>query len=271
MSNKPILSIITVCFNEKEIERTCKSIVEQSFQDFEWIVIDGGSNAETLGVLEKYKCRMDYFVSEKDAGIYNAMNKGISRAKGVWLNFMNAGDAFFEKETLEKLFSKNATAFKKNDIVYCNSRCHKEDDTIYITDYSKSIEYPFWCENCISHQASFIRKELFEKFGSYSEEYKISGDLDKWLLFQESGCKFKHLKNIIVNYYENGISAKNTELREAERKIILDKYCMKYYKTTETIRFFGIPIIRIKKRRDNNKYKIVFLKIPIFIGKIGKQ
>ena len=90
---------------------------------------------------------------------------------------------------------------------------------------------------------------------------------DKWLLFLSKGCKFKHLKNVVANYYENGISARNTELREKERKTILDKYFINSYKTAETIRFLGIPIIRIKKSRDNKKYKIVFLKIPVFVGK----
>ena len=183
MSDNPVLSIITVCYNEKEVERTCKSITEQTFKDFEWIVIDGGSNAETLKILEKYKFKMDFFVSEKDTGIYNAMNKGIAQAKGIWLNFMNAGDAFFENTSLEKLFFKNANSFKKNDVVYCNSLSHKDNGKTYTTNFYKKLDYPFWCENCISHQASFIKKELFEKFGPYSEEYKISGDLDKWLLF----------------------------------------------------------------------------------------
>ncbi len=267
MSDNPVLSIITVCYNEKEVERTCKSITEQTFKDFEWIVIDGGSNAETLKILEKYKFKMDFFVSEKDTGIYNAMNKGIAQAKGIWLNFMNAGDAFFENTSLEKLFFKNANSFKKNDVVYCNSLSHKDNGKTYTTSFYKKLDYPFWCENCISHQASFIKKELFEKFGPYSEEYKISGDLDKWLLFLSKGCKFKHLKNVVANYYENGISARNTELREKERKTILDKYFINSYKTAETIRFLGIPIIRIKKSRDNKKYKIVFLKIPVFVGK----
>lgn len=267
MSDNPVLSIITVCYNEKEVERTCKSITEQTFKDFEWIVIDGGSNAETLKILEKYKFKMDFFVSEKATGIYNAMNKGIAQAKGIWLNFMNAGDAFFENTSLEKLFFKNANSFKKNDVVYCNSLSHKDNGKTYTTNFYKKLDYPFWCENCISHQASFIKKELFEKFGPYSEEYKISGDLDKWLLFLSKGCKFKHLKNVVANYYENGISARNTELREKERKTILDKYFINSYKTAETIRFLGIPIIRIKKSRDNKKYKIVFLKIPVFVGK----
>ena len=88
------LSIVTVCYNEKDIGRTCESIVSQSCQDFEWIVVDGGSTDGSLEVIKHYKERIDILISEPDNGIYDAMNKGIRLAKGKWINFMNGGDTF---------------------------------------------------------------------------------------------------------------------------------------------------------------------------------
>ena len=88
------LSIATVCYNEKDIGRTCESIVSQSCQDFEWIVVDGGSTDGSLEVIKHYKERIDILISEPDNGIYDAMNKGIRLAKGKWINFMNGGDTF---------------------------------------------------------------------------------------------------------------------------------------------------------------------------------
>ena len=103
---KTILTIITVCFNIKdEIERTCQSIVNQTWQNFEWIVIDGGSTDGTVDILKKYSDRINILVSEPDKGIYNAMNKGIKLSHGEWLNFMNGGDRFTSNDVLKEVFS----------------------------------------------------------------------------------------------------------------------------------------------------------------------
>ena len=98
------LSIITVCLNEKNIERTCKSITSQTFDDFEWIVIDGKSDKKIIDKIKKYKDKISVFVSEHDSGIYDAMNKGILFAKGDYISFMNAGDSFYSKNTMSEIF-----------------------------------------------------------------------------------------------------------------------------------------------------------------------
>ncbi len=104
MKNNKKLSIITICYNDPNLERTCESIINQTWQDFEWIVIDGGSNEETQKIWDKYKYRIDKFVSEPDTGVYNAMNKGIRLSEGRYLNFMNSGDAYCNNEILEGIF-----------------------------------------------------------------------------------------------------------------------------------------------------------------------
>lgn len=110
----PLISVVTICYNEPHLEKTCESIVSQTYQNFEWIVIDGGSKQETLDVFENYKTYMTYFVSEKDRGIYHAMNKGLLQARGEYVIFMNAGDYFYSSDILEKVVDSGLD----QDIVY---------------------------------------------------------------------------------------------------------------------------------------------------------
>ncbi len=273
---KPILSIITVCYNEKNLKRTCESIVGQTFQDFEWLVIDGGSDQETLSILEKYKSRMNVFISEKDTGVYNAMNKGIERASGVWLNFMNAGDTFFNNTTLEKIFTeavKNDSVGDCSfndfsaDILYGISKVCNGNHTSFLQKFPKEnrLNHTFWQSNCINHQACFFKKELFEKFGPYNEKYKIRADFEKMLCFLKNGCKFGRLESIVSNFYTDGISSKNTKLLQAETDEIMAEYYPLEYKTIRTIKFLGkIPVARIKERRDGKNRRLVFLKMTLF-------
>ena len=109
------LSIITICYNEPDLEKTCRSIVNQTWQDFEWIVIDGGSNEETLAIFDKYKYRIDKFVSEPDNGIYNACNKGIKLAESEYVQLLNAGDSYYDTKVLEDVFKE------QNSLLICSS------------------------------------------------------------------------------------------------------------------------------------------------------
>ena len=229
---KPKITVITVCYNEKNLDKTCKSIVSQTFQDFEWIVMDGGSDEKFQQIFEKYKYRINTFISKKDNGIYDAMNKAITLSKGDWLIFMNAGDSFYDEKSLEKIIVKNKNAFKKADIVYCDSFYHRPDGISYIPKFPDKIKKEFWQRSCISHQSTFIKKELFDKYGLYDEFYRISADLEKWLCFQNAGCKFKHIKEIISNYSVDGLSTYAFG-REYERKLILDKYYSKKRRRTK--------------------------------------
>ena len=97
-------SIITVNYNNKEgLRNTIESVIHQTYRDFEYIVIDGGSTDGSVDILKKYDQQINYWVSEKDSGIYNAMNKGISKAHGEYLNFMNSGDCFYALDNLERV------------------------------------------------------------------------------------------------------------------------------------------------------------------------
>lgn len=264
MPCRKLLTVITVCYNEENLQRTCESIVNQSFQDFEWVVIDGGSNNKILEIFNKYKNRINIFVSEKDNGIYDAMNKGIKLAKGEWLNFMNAGDTFFDNKTLEKIFPCNVLKDNKTDILYGDSINYGLDNIGLHYKMPDKLNYIFWRNRGIVHQSAFIKKELFIRFGLYDEHYRVCADFEKFILFFKEKYKFKHLKFPVANYYAGGISS--TSNSNSERDEILNKYFISEYETIRTIKLFGrIPVMRIKKRRDSKKCKLVFLKIPLIV------
>ena len=223
------LSVITICYNIKnEIERTCESIVNQTWQDFEWIVVDGGSTDGTLEVLQKYKHRINVYISEPDKGIYNAMNKGIKLAKGEWLNFMNGGDCFAASDVLEKVFqNKTYTA----DILYGDMNFIRTNKPACIEQYLPKLTKSFFYHTCINHQASFIKRKLFTQYGLYDESYKIVADWEKWILFLQNGCEFMHLDIIISDFYGGGVSSKRNKKYEAELQKIKNTYFCNIRKT----------------------------------------
>ena len=171
------LSIITVNLNNREgLQRTIDSVICQTFRDFEWIVIDGGSTDGSRELIEQYADHFAYWVSEPDKGIYNAMNKGIKVAKGEYLQFLNSGDWLWESSTLEKIFSIQ----HGEDIVYGN--WIQKDGTLFSAPHKLDAIYFF--RSTLSHQAVFIKSDLFSH-ELYDESLHIASD-------------WKHLLSCIV-------------------------------------------------------------------------
>lgn len=266
------LSIITICYNEPNAEKTCENIVNQSWQDFEWIVIDGGSNDETLAIFDKYKSRIDKFVSEPDNGRYDAMNKGIRLASGEYLNFMNAGDSYFYNDVLKDIF-----ADKTYDagVLYGNlyMLCKNSFDN-YIQTMPLELTKEFLYIYSLGHPASFIKKTLFDKYGLYDDSLIITGDYEKWLVFLENGVAFEYIPYIVACFNFDGISStkESQDLHKNERLKIIEKYfskdalemLRKKYKKSLKKMFkpkysFWEQIFSVKNENDggNSKYKVV--------------
>lgn len=210
----PPLTIVTVCYNEPNVVETCESIVRQTFQDFEWIVVDGGSATPTLKRLERYRRRMNIFISEPDNGIYHAMNKGARLASGKRINFMNAGDAFYDAEALARVFAHQKP---RADIIYGDYlRIQGKKENVW--KLPDRITEPFLRTNSLSHQASFIKKELFEKYGYYNEKLQIAADYEKWIeFFLIRKCASRHVPFILSRHYMNGVSAPSSPAHFWER------------------------------------------------------
>lgn len=212
------LSIITINYNDKiGLKRTIDSVVAQTFRDFEWIVIDGGSTDGSRELIELNAEHFAYWVSESDKGIYNAMNKGIAQAKGEYLQFLNSGDWFYDKDVLGKVFGQE----RNEDILFSTKHviCYGDERKVMIERKYGSVFTPFNIINqTISHQSAFIKRNLFEKIGLYDETYKIVSDrkffFEAFLNYHVTAKAF----NFVVVYYDaDGVSNRMDSSKEKER------------------------------------------------------
>lgn len=214
------LSIITINLNNcKGLQKTIDSVIAQTFTDFEWIIIDGGSTDGSRELIEQYADHFAYWVSEPDKGIYNAINKGIAQAKGEYIQILNSGDCLFEGSTLEQLFSNQYNA----DILYGDAVCLYPDGSRLDKKYPDTVSLNYFIHNVINHQASFYRRQVFDGH-PYNEKYMIAGD---WAYCMEAVCRgmrFQHINQTIVYYDNNGISAQWSERQIKEREDILNTY-----------------------------------------------
>ena len=214
------LSIITINYNNCEgLKKTIESVVAQTFSDYEWIVIDGGSNDGSRELIELHAERIAYWVSEPDKGIYNAINKGIAQAHGEYIQILNSGDRLFEPVTLEKVFAHELVGdinFGDAMLLYPNgSRIDKK--------YPDTVSLNYFKHDVINHQATFFRREVFNGH-PYNENYLIASD---WAYCFEAVCRglrFAHIPQTIVYYDNGGISANWSDRQINEREEILENY-----------------------------------------------
>lgn len=206
------LSIITINYNNYVgLRRTIESVLSQSFGDYEWIVIDGGSTDGSRELIEEYQEKITYWVSEKDRGIYHAMNKGISQARGEYCQFLNSGDYFIDNDVLSKVFSD----FELADVNYGNQWCIQEGKVVEKRTYPEDIHLPFLFAAPLGHQASFFRTALIKEH-LYREQYTISADRAFFLELYVVGAKFKHLAVPVVYFDTEGIGS--NEKTKVERR-----------------------------------------------------
>lgn len=205
--NDPILSIITVCFNaEKTIHRTITSIYNQTFTNYEYIIVDGASSDETYNIVCKFdelfkKKNINYVhISEPDKGIYNAMNKAVGMAQGSWISFMNADDCYSNDEVLSAVFKNNIDSHV--GILYGN--------TIYVTEGKKEYEkarpineITRWMVFC--HQSAFVRNEIQKKY-MFDEKYRYAADYNMLLRCYLDGISFKYLDLVVADFSCQGLT-----------------------------------------------------------------
>jgi glycosyltransferase involved in cell wall biosynthesis len=221
----PLFSIITVCYNEeKTIEKTCKSIASQKYKNFEWRVIDGKSTDKTLEIIKKYKKHTTSLSSEKDSGIYNAMNKGIKKSKGKYLLFLNGGDYLKNENTLQEVSAFIEKDGHKNDLYYGDMLY---DNGELVSYKNSTLNEKFFAKKSISHQATFIKKDLFFKYGDYNEKYRIVSDFEFWIKSIIKGkIKTKYLPVVVSVFDQSGMSTdyKLAKKQIDERNDVLLKY-----------------------------------------------
>ena len=214
------ISIITINYNNCEgLKRTVESVINQTWQEFEYIVIDGGSTDGSAAYLESQNDKIDYWISEADNGIYNAMNKGIMKATGEYLLFLNSGDHFYDLEILAKIHQY----IKIDDLVYFDLNII-DGQKSYIKQYPEKLKFSYLYQDTLPHPATFIKKTLFIIVGNYDEQFKIVSD---WDFFIKSICKYncsyRRVNKILSTFYLDGVSsdAINNDLIKSEKESVL--------------------------------------------------
>jgi len=249
--SQPTLSVITIVYNNvKDIERTVQSVLNQTYPAIEYIVIDGASTDGTLDVLHRYKDRIDTLVSEKDKGIYDAMNKGLSLATGDYVLFMNSGDEIYSPETVAQVFASAADA----DIYYGETEMYDENwKSLGKRRHSapekfsyKSFKYGM----SVSHQAIYIKRSLTEP---YDRRYKLSADID-WIL--RAARKAKNIVNVqayVAKYLVGGMSKKKHRQSLKERfQIMREHYGLIPTLFNHGVIAFRLATYYIQHRRTND-------------------
>ena len=217
----PKLSIITINYNNLEgLKKTVESVINQSWKEFEFIVIDGGSTDGSAAYIESQSKNIDYWVSEADKGIYNAMNKGIAKATGEYLLFLNSGDHLYNNEVIKE----NLQDFKDHDLIYFN--VHILGETISeILKHPDKLRFSDFFLNGLNHQSVLIKKELFETVGLYDENLKIVSDWKFFILaLFVYNCSYININKTLSTYYIDGISSQLKEDHLNERKQVLSEY-----------------------------------------------
>ena len=212
-------SIITVNYNNHNgLRNTINSVINQSFCDYEFIIIDGGSNDGSVEIIKEFSDHITYWVSEHDNGVYNGMNKGITQAKGTYVNFMNSGDVFYSHDTLEKV----SNLMDDSDFVI-GKDFNQEPETgeVFTTILPTRISMAAFYMWTLPHQSAFIRRSLFND-SPYDESLRIVADwkfyMDK-IVYEDKTVQL--LNMVICNREQEGISISQASLTIEERYRVL--------------------------------------------------
>ena len=257
-------SIITVNYNNcKGLIKTIESVINQTCTDYEYIIIDGGSNDGSAEVIKEYSDHITYWVSERDKGVYNAMNKGIAQAKGDYVNFMNSGDVFYSHDTLEKV------SHQMDDSDFVIGKDYNQDPEtgeVFTTILPSRISMAALYMWTLPHQSAFIRRTLFNH-SLYDETLQIVADwkfyLDK-IVYED---KKVHLLDLaICKREQEGISISQASITVEERHRVLSKLLPPgIYKDYETFakldRSTLYKLLYLLDQEKSRKWISIFIKV----------
>jgi glycosyltransferase involved in cell wall biosynthesis len=227
-----------------------KSVFEQSYNDFEYIIIDGGSNDGSKDLIESNSKKLSYWVSEKDNGIYNAMNKGTLKAKGEYVLYLNSGDYLVSSDVLKYV----STSLNKFDIIFGDLFIETLTGEKSVKKYNDDISFSYFINESLPHPASFISKNLLKRYNykPYNEELIICSD---WLFFLISifkkNASIKHIPIIISNYNLSGISSNinSRDLIKDEKFTILNNDFKYFLKDLNNLlsynRLFSLKLVKL--------------------------
>lgn len=260
-----LFSIITVCYNsEKTIERTLKSILKQSVQDFEYIIVDGSSSDKTLDIIRRYEPlfgdRMK-IISERDKGIYDAMNKGIQASSGELVGILNSDD-YYEEDALENA----ACAYQGYEYTIIYGLVRSVSDGKEVMVYLKSPD--FLEEDMIAHPSCFVTRKIYEEYGMYSLDYPYSADYEFMLrIRKQDKVRFQGIYSILSNFTVDGASGSvpayrdTIKLKRAYRLIGKREYSIKMIKSWIAMKFG-------KRHKENSIHGALYVVFIIILAAI---
>ena len=245
-NNFPKVSVITVCFNsEKTLEQTICSVINQTYCNTELIIIDGGSCDNTIDIIEKYKGKITYWVSEPDSGIYNAMNKGIRVARGDYLYFLGSDDTLHDCDVLQKVVQ--LISLHPSDIIYGN-----------VIAFNKTFGYQMEEGRCLTleqlqkgwmppHQGMFIKTEVINKAQGFNEEYRIVSDYDLLMKCLKLGATTSYTDLAIAYFNLEGTSSNEIKMIYERRQVVRKYFSSVVYGRYYLSSAYTIMKVRIKE------------------------
>ena len=244
MKEVPLISIITVVFNgDQHLEESIVSLLNQTYPNVEYIIIDGGSTDRTLNIIKKYEDYIDYWISEPDTGLYDAMNKGIILSTGHLIGILNSDD-WYEENALEVVF-RYFNLYNDGDVYYGNNGIYSEKKELLF--YRNSEDVIKMNQNkAFCHQNAFIRIKDYKAFGLHDIKYKIAADYDLIYKFLINNCRFYKINQYLLNYRLGGVSSKSVFQGRREELDIKIKYGVSSFNAYFS---FARAILRLMIRR----------------------
>jgi glycosyltransferase involved in cell wall biosynthesis len=217
--NSPLVTVITVVLNgESHLEKAIESVLGQSYKNLEYILIDGGSTDGTLDIIRKYEDRIAYWISEKDNGLYDAMNKGISKASGEIIGILNSDD-WYEPEAVE-IIVDHFRNHPSGGVYYGLLRVWENE---HVQSIQGNTDFLLSKYN-ISHPTCFVRSDVYKQFGVFDTRYRIDGDYELMLRYRKNKVPFVFIERVLANFRIGGISITQDKKRIFEKLEIQKKY-----------------------------------------------
>jgi putative colanic acid biosynthesis glycosyltransferase len=251
------ISIITVNYNNDfSLENTISSVIKQYFLDYEYIVIDGGSNDNSVEIIKKYASKITYWISEKDNGIYHAMNKGIAQASGEYILFLNAGDIFADTTVLQKI-----EPYLTADFVCGNALLKYQTKTVLWEAPSFINKMFFLQRQSVCHQSLFIKTSLLKQ-RKYDETLRIVADYEQFFFETVVNQRTYRKADITISIYGcDGISS-NHKKSDAEKRSVLEKFRTSSYIEADELQEL-VNTLKI----GTSKYKLALLFMRLIINR----
>jgi glycosyltransferase involved in cell wall biosynthesis len=209
------LSIITINYNNLDgLKRTIESVINQTWKEFEYIIIDGGSTDGSAEYIQENKEHFDYWVCEPDTGIYNAMNKGIRVVNGQYLLFLNSGDWLYSSVSLELIDWRKISDY---DLITYKMLLYFSDKYFYEKYPPSKLSRDFFFRSTLTHQSTLMSKKLFENYGFYNENNKIVSDWEFFFICYENKAKYMQCGDIVFSVFDMyGIGSQGSDVQEIE-------------------------------------------------------